>query len=170
MNDIDKTYHIEQHFISFVHFTKVFSARPVNFAGHETVYNISSDAMCTFYGWYTDTRTGIREEIPPAQCYMDQPSDSECCGNRILTVFQFYLFLTPFAGAFYPPVVVPNATLYDMYRPSLPPPSSSDSVAISASSAISLVPTFSPSPTSVLISPSSASDSSATSQFSGRKF
>ena len=56
---------------------KVFSATDAGFAGGESVGGVSNNTLCTFYGWYTDTRTGREETIPPAQCYMDQPTDSK---------------------------------------------------------------------------------------------
>ena len=56
---------------------KVFSVADAGFAGGESVGGVSSNTLCTFYGWYTDARTSREETIPPAQCYMDQPADSK---------------------------------------------------------------------------------------------
>ena len=54
---------------------KLFSVSDASLAGNGSVS--VEHSLCSFYGWFTDSRTASQETITPAQCYMDQPNDSE---------------------------------------------------------------------------------------------
>jgi hypothetical protein len=76
---------------------ELFSVSDADLAGRESVS--VEHSLCSFYGWFTDSRTGSEETITPAQCYMEQPNDV----------------------LFYPPVAVPNLTVYDESTPTNSP-------------------------------------------------
>ena len=56
-------------------FLQLFSVSDADLAGRESVRGEHS--LCSFYGWFTNSRTGSEETITPAQCYMDQPNNGE---------------------------------------------------------------------------------------------
>ena len=47
-----------------------------SFAGNETVGQLRSDSVCSFFGFYYDT-SGEKQEIEPAQCVGREPVDGK---------------------------------------------------------------------------------------------